>query len=177
MLPPERADDAAGHDSLVALLRWPAEAEQRDVFAAQGVPRLLLVDERSAAPLVRSVDEDWIRVPADERDLYLRITRLELRHRTNSSKPQLLDGVLRVGDRTVVLSPAESTIAGLLLDDFEQLVLRAAVAATLWEDVKEHALNTRLNRLRKRLAVVGLQLVTVRGRGFVLERAPSEHDG
>ena len=91
-------------------------------MAAQRVPRLLLVDERSAAPLVLSAEEDWIRVPADERDLYTRIARLERRHRSTVSRPQLEHGVLRYLDDSVVLSPTEAIIVALLLDDFERLV-------------------------------------------------------
>jgi two-component system response regulator TctD len=138
-------------------------------LAAQRLPRLLLVDERSTAPLVLSAEEDWIRVPADERDLYTRIARLERRHRTNVSRPQLEHGVLRNLDRSVVLSPIETTIVALLLGNFGRLVSKDAVISAVWEDGRAHALNTRLHRLRDRLAVVGLRLVTVRGRGFVLE--------
>ena len=46
--------------------------------------------------------------------------------------------------------------------------------AAVWEDGKAHALNTRLHRLRDRLAMVGLRLVTVRARGFVLEPDAAE---
>jgi DNA-binding winged helix-turn-helix (wHTH) protein len=68
-----------------------------------------------------------------------------------------------------VLSPIETTIVALLLGNFGRLVSKDAVISAVWEDGRAHALNTRLHRLRDRLAVVGLRLVTVRGRGFVLE--------
>lgn len=50
------------------MLRWPAAAARRDELAEDRLPRLLLVAEGVAPPRLDR-DEDWIRVPADEREV------------------------------------------------------------------------------------------------------------
>jgi hypothetical protein len=61
----------------VALLRWPHDARERDRLTRQGMPRILLVGAGQPPPLPHDELEDWIRTPADEHDLFLRIRHLE----------------------------------------------------------------------------------------------------
>jgi hypothetical protein len=60
----------------VALVPWPAEATRAETLALAARPRLLLVAADAAPPDVRDVLEDWVRVPADERDVEVRARRL-----------------------------------------------------------------------------------------------------
>jgi hypothetical protein len=55
-------------DQRVEVLRWPADAAERARLAALGRPRLLVLDDGAAPPLVWDDLEDWARVsdpPAD----------------------------------------------------------------------------------------------------------------
>jgi DNA-binding winged helix-turn-helix (wHTH) protein len=130
----------------------------------------LLIEEGCAPPSVALGIEDWIRVPADERDLFVRMARLERQHQAlQPSLPTLDDLVLRNGDRWTALSPREAGIIVPLLDNFGKLVTREEMGASGWEDGVPRSLSSRLRHLRKRLAEVGLQISTVRRRGFILE--------
>lgn len=62
----------------MALVRWPLEQELRDVLAAEGRPRLLLI-EAWPAPVVVDSMEDWIKVPADPFEMSARIDNPVLR--------------------------------------------------------------------------------------------------
>lgn len=157
---------------MVELVRWPSEARRRDELAAACIPRLLLVSADAAPPRELLGVEDWIRVPADERDLFVRIARLDARHRLDTAPRPVLDElVLRNEDRSVVLSPLEAAIVQPLLEQFGELVLRDAIIAAAWGDGIERSLSSHIRDLRVRLATVDLQLLTIRSRGFVLEHA------
>jgi hypothetical protein len=60
------------------VVRWPAEAGRRAELAAQGRPRVLLV-EAGAVPPPLAPEEDWLRLPAPPADLRARRTRLARR--------------------------------------------------------------------------------------------------
>jgi hypothetical protein len=60
----------------VTYVRWPDEAEVRADLRARLRPRLLLVAPDAAPPDVVDDLEDWVRVPADERDISVRANRL-----------------------------------------------------------------------------------------------------
>ena len=42
------------------LVRWPREAERRDVLVQQNVPRLLLIEDGQPAPEAVDCLEDWV---------------------------------------------------------------------------------------------------------------------
>ncbi len=60
----------------VALVPWPSEARDAAELADAGRPRLLLVARQADPPDVSDELEDWIRVPADQRDVEVRARRL-----------------------------------------------------------------------------------------------------
>jgi hypothetical protein len=66
--------DCDGTD--VALVPWPAEASAVAELARGRRPRVLLVAAASEPPDVRDPLEDWVRVPADHRDVEVRARRL-----------------------------------------------------------------------------------------------------
>ena len=154
---------------MVVVLRWPAEAVRRDELAASGIPRLLLVEHGSTPPQVQLGLEDWLRVPADERDMFLRIARLQRRYDADAAARLKLDDlVLRSNDRWVALSPIEAGLMVPLIAKFGELVTYETLGSA-WDDGVARSLRTRIRYLRSRLAEVGLRLTTVRGRGFILE--------
>jgi len=147
-------------------------------MAGRGVPRLLLVEPGTTPPASIDVQEDWIRIPADERDLWARLQRLTLRHRALRDRPRLHDGgVLRYRERTLALPEGEAQVAELLLADFGHLVLWDDLAAALWPDGdgSPRRATERVARLRRRLTGVGLAVHTIRGRGVVLDHGDGPH--
>jgi hypothetical protein len=158
----------------VALVQWPVEKDRREALRRSGQPRLLLV-ERGAPPIPVDEFEDWIRLPADDLDLRVRVE--SLRRRTGSDAslvPDLDDdGVLRVGDRWVSLPPVEARLTSALLERFGAVVSREALARSGWPGGSpgRNALDVHVLRLRRRLAPLHLAIRTVRSRGYLLERS------
>ena len=161
----------------VVLVRWPAEAERRARLLAAGSPRLLLVDEHAAPPTPEDCLEDWIRVPADDGDVRLRLEGLAQRAGAHESDTPDLDGdgVLRFGGSWVSLPPVEARLTRALVDRFGAVVGREALAKAGWPEGApgRNALDVHVLRLRRRLTTVGLSIKTVRSRGYLMEANPT----
>jgi len=157
----------------VVLVRWPTEADRRVRLLESGVPRLLLVEEGQQPPYPEDCLEDWIRVPADDADVRLRVDGLATRSsRHVSDMPDLdPDGVLRFSAAWVSLPPVEARLTRALVDKFGAVVGREALGNAGWPDGApgRNALDVHVLRLRRRLATVGLSIKTVRSRGYLLE--------
>jgi hypothetical protein len=160
----------------VSLVRWPAEIERREALRQAGEPRLLLV-EQGAPPVPVDHREDWIRLPADDVDLRVRVEALRRRLGADSaSTPELDDdGVLRVGDRWVALPPVEARLAAVLVERFGAVVSRESLTRVGWPggSSSRNALDVHVLRLRRRMAPLRLAIRTVRSRGYLLERSDS----
>src|SRR5688572_7392286 len=104
----------------VVLVRWPTEADRRGRLLESGVPRLLLVEEGQQPPCPEDCLEDWIRVPAEDADVRLRVDGLATRSsRHVSDVPDLdPDGVLRFSAAWVSLPPVEARLTRALVDKF-----------------------------------------------------------
>jgi DNA-binding response OmpR family regulator len=82
------------------------------------------------------------------------------------------DGLLRFGGRWVALTPVQARVVTLLLDRFGDRVTgydelrQAAWGAT---SRSPQALATLVKRLRRRIEPIGLDVLTVRLRGYVLD--------
>lgn len=155
----------------VVLVRWPVERQRRELVAAEGLPRLLLVEDGSEPPPGADPLEDWVRVPASEVDVHVRMATLAARAR-QAAAPQLDgDGVLRFGTLWVSLPPVESRLTRALLDRFGAVVSRENLSRAGWPDGApgRNALDVHVLRLRRRLAPVRLVIRTVRSRGYLLE--------
>jgi Transcriptional regulatory protein, C terminal len=158
----------------VPLVHWPAEQDRREELRRSAQPRLLLV-ERGAPPIPTDELEDWIRLPADDLDLRVRVEALRRRTDVDRGSAPLLDddGVLRVGDRWVSLPRIEARLVAALLDRFGAVVSREALARSGWPGGSpgRNALDVHVLRLRRRLSPLGLAIRTVRSRGYLLERS------
>jgi hypothetical protein len=166
----ERGTRAIG--GLVELVRWPRDAERRLLLRRAGIPCLLLVDQDTLPPTPLALTEDWMFVPADERDLHARAWRLaHYIGRLDASAPVLADGVLHRGDHIVVLTASEQIVAASLLDAAGGVVGRHELEARLWPQgpPSDRALDDVVYRLRRRCTEVGLRIRAVRGRGFAAE--------
>ena len=164
----------------VVLLRWPLERERRDDLAATGRPRLLLVEDGAAPPDPEDCVEDWIRVPAADADVNVRVRGLLERCRAHTTTAPVLDhdGVLRFGSSWVSLPPVESRLTVALLERFGAVVSRETLSRAGWPEGApgRNALDVHVLRLRRRLAPVALAIRTVRSRGYLMEAAsPAGH--
>jgi len=157
------------------MLRWPSQRHRRDELVAARLPRLLLVEPETAAPVAIDPLEDWIRLPADRSDLQARLDALAARGRDSSDRAPRLDrsGVLRFADGQVPLPPLEARLADVLVGAFKSVVHRDELTRAGWpgESPGRNALDVHILRLRRRLEPVGLSIRTVRSRGYLLEPA------
>jgi DNA-binding response OmpR family regulator len=157
----------------VALLRWPEEEERRRELRRAGVPRVLVVEGSADPPVVEDELEDWLRVPADDRDLAARVDAVGRRLRNGTAESPTIDddGVLRAEGRWVSLPPVEARLTAELVARFGAVVSREALDRAGWPDGARgrNALDVHVLRLRRRLAPVGLAIRTVRSRGYLLE--------
>lgn len=165
----------------VVLVRWPAEASKRERLAEDGVACLLLVEEGLDPPEVARCLEDWVRVPAAEGDVRLRVESLSARARAHGggAHPDLDDdGVLRFGGQWVSLPPVEAHLARALLDRFAAVVSRESLTRAGWPQggPGRNALDVHVLRLRRRLAPLGLAIRTVRCRGYLLEASETRQE-
>ena len=164
----------------VVLLRWPMERDRRELLAGSRTARLLLVEDGVAPPEADDCVEDWIRVPAPDADVKLRVRALLRRsHRHATAAPELdCDGVLRYGSAWVSLPPVESRLTAAFIERFGAVVSRETLARAGWPEGApgRNALDVHVLRLRRRLVPVALAIRTVRSRGYLLETARSDWD-
>jgi hypothetical protein len=157
----------------VVLVRWPAEASRRAELAARQTPRLLLVEGDAVPPDADDCLEDWIRVPAAELEVHLRLGALSTRagHHATVAPSLDPDGVLRFDGTWVALPPVEARLTDAMLRRFGAVVSRDALARSGWPDGApgRNALDVHMLRLRRRISPLGLAIRTVRSRGYVLE--------
>ena len=165
--------NASIDDLAVELIHWPRDRQRREALAKAGVPRVLLVPEGEVPPTRIGVGEDWIRVPADERDLYARARRVSRHMAQATAERAVVDagGVLRRGPQSVTLSVAEAEVMTALLEAPGTVVGRAALEQVVWPDgaPSSRSLDALVYRLRRRVAPLGLVVAASRGRGFLVD--------
>lgn len=156
----------------VAVARWPAERERVEDLRVRGVPRLLFLEGDTPAPGNPDCLEDWIRSPASDADVETRIASLRRRGEMHGARPTIdEDGLLRHNDLWVSLSPVERRIAIALIERYQAVVTRDVLAERAWPEgvPTRNALDVHVLRLRRRLAPLGLEIRTVRARGYLLQ--------
>lgn len=171
----------APDDDVVAILRWPEEADARHLLAERGRVRLLVVTGDEAPPLVRDDREDWIREGAGAVEVAARTDRLAKAAPARAGGPDRTvppvldaDGVLHAaGGRIVVIPPIEASLLGALLDRVDHVVHRDDLHRAGWPAGTRdpRAVDGRVRSLRRRLTGTGLTIHTVRGIGYLLEVA------
>jgi hypothetical protein len=63
----------------IAILAWPHDADRAEQLAREQVPRLFLLDTHTDPPELWDRLTDWVRLPADERDIEARLITLRRR--------------------------------------------------------------------------------------------------
>lgn len=162
----------------VKFVHWPEEEALRSQLEQLGTPRLLLVAADAHPPATPDPLEDWVRLPSSEQDVAARARSLALRASAidveQSATPELDDnGVLRTETGWVALSDVEARLVSAFLDRLQLVVDRGSLLKAGWPDqeVSRNLLDVYLHKLRPRVESVGLQISTVRKRGYVLEYA------
>lgn len=161
----------------VELVAWPVDNDRRMALSVARQARLLMVARDAEPPAVSDELEDWIRLPARDDDVRARMAALAGRLAPAVVAPELdADGVLRAGDRLVTLPPVEARLTRALLERFGAVVGREVLARAGWPygSPGRNALDVHVLRLRRRLAAAGLEIKTVRSRGYLLAAAQTE---
>jgi hypothetical protein len=164
-------------DRLVVMLRWPEEETRRDALRAAGAARLLLVGSEESPPLTVDPLEDWVRLPAGEADVQARLATLAKRAAGASTMPEVDDdGLLHYYGRWVALSPVEQALGRAMTERFGAVVGRDLLARRAWPGgaPTRNALDVHILRLRRRIAPLGLEVRTVRSRGYLLQAGDGE---
>lgn len=156
----------------VELVHWPIEAPKLDRLRADGRPRLLLIGPTAPPPAPVDALEDWVREPAPALDVAARVAVLE--HRWSGSaapRPTIDDhGVLTRRGESTPLGPTAAPLAAALIRQFDALVTREDLVAAGWPAglKNRNSFDVALRRLRRQLAPLGLDVVTIRSRGYRL---------
>lgn len=159
----------------VEVVRWPADAQRLAELREQRIPRLLVVsngNDRHEMPMPVDCLEDWVTADAPEWEVDARRHALVLRCGQHGVRPILdEDGLLHHRDAWVSLSPVEQSLAGVLLERFGAVVTREMLADRAWPTgvPTRNALDVHVLRLRRRIAPIGLEIRTVRSRGYLMQ--------
>ena len=162
----------------VALVYWPAEAERLTRLRSARQPRLVMVEEGLPPTMIDTL-EDWLRVPANEADVRIRIATLRERAARSGAAVSIEDGVLRVGGRLVVLPPIEARVATALVERLNAVVGRDVLVRSAWPESAPEGrsvLDVHMARLRRLLRGTGVGIRTVHGRGYFMYLAVDDAD-
>jgi hypothetical protein len=155
----------------VAVLCWPAQRETAARLGDLGLPRMLVVEED--ADIVPPEDDlqEWVRLPIADAEARTRL--LELR--ADAERRPMLDGSGRLHYRGcwVTLSWTEERLAVPLVRFFRHVVSYEELATAGWPAgaPSENGRRLMMCRLRARWQPLGLELTTIRGRGYLLDDA------
>jgi DNA-binding response OmpR family regulator len=154
----------------VAVLHWPEDAAMLEELRASGTPRLIVVAPEATAPALVGCDEDWIRLPASDDDVRNRMESIGTRSAHHATAPQVNgDGRISFRGRWVALSNTEEALARALAARVGEVVPAVELGACIEPPLSGNAVRIQVMRLRQRLGELGLEVRTVRNRGYVLE--------
>lgn len=148
------------------------------------VPVLILTARDSLADRVSGLDigsDDYLTKPFDLLELEARIRAL-IRRKHGISETLIVYGPLRfdtvdksalVDNRPLDLSAREVSVLEILLMRAGRVVSKDHLAERLYgwgEEVGDNAIEVGIHRLRKKLEPVGINIRTIRGLGYLLDR-------
>jgi two-component system OmpR family response regulator len=148
------------------------------------VPVLILTVRDAVEDLVKGLDlgaDDYLTKPFELAELEARVRAL-LRRANATAQPDLVHGRLRLDvagrrlycdDRPLELSARELGVVELLMMKEGRVVTRQQIAEQLygWEDDStSNAIEVFIYRLRRKLEPSGMDIRTVRGMGYLIDR-------
>ncbi|MBI5040602.1 MAG: response regulator [Gammaproteobacteria bacterium] len=148
------------------------------------VPVLILTARDSLADRVSGLDlgsDDYLTKPFDLLELEARIRAL-IRRKHSVSETLIAFGPLRfdtvdktvlVGDQPLDLSAREVSVLEILLLRAGRVVSKEHLAERLYgwgDEVGDNAIEVGVHRLRKKLEPVGINIRTIRGLGYLLDK-------
>jgi hypothetical protein len=166
----------------VVVLVWPDQATEAESLRRAGVPRLLLLSPNVSPPSDIDPLADWVRQPAAEHEVAARVVALMRRAVQHHQRPAVdRHGRIVRGARWAALSPIETRLARILCDRFSEVVPERDLRESGWPEAggarfSNSALRVHLHRLRQRVAVLDLEVVSIRGEGVVLQDTPNPGD-
>ena len=86
------------------------------------------------------------------------------------------DKMLMVNGEQMLLSPREFSVLEMLLSRVGRVVSKEAIVETLcrWDEgVGNNAIEVYIHRIRKKLEPIGINVLTIRGLGYLLQKAQS----
>jgi len=161
----------------VVVLRWPDDIAEVDRLAAARLPRLLLVEETADPPESGDCEEDWIRLPAEDRDVGARLRALARRATRHQALPAVDEyGRVHHRGRWVSLSPIDQRIAAVLVERLGAVVSVEELLQRGWPERPSTpiALRVHLTRLRKQIEPLRLDIRSVRQSGYALEERAAD---
>jgi DNA-binding winged helix-turn-helix (wHTH) protein len=164
--------------SSVVILRWPGEADELERLRTSGIPRLLVVSPEDEPPVDGDPITDWIRMPVADVDLWARVRSLELRSANTPRGPELPgDGRLVMGDRWIAVSPTWERMLGVLVAGFGEVTAADELQRAAWGAGRgsRERLRVQIAKLRRAVRPLGLAVVVVRDRGYVLQANDGSH--
>ncbi|MEZ5279548.1 MAG: winged helix-turn-helix domain-containing protein [Acidimicrobiales bacterium] len=155
----------------VETLDW--EPDRAAELLSRDQPTLFMVGSGVEGPLCSNPLHDWVREPAADEDVELRLQTLAQRHAALNGSAltiELGDGTVRVGDKVEVLPPLEADLLTALLERESKVVSRQSLMTAVWPagDGDRNRLDAAIHRLRLRVEPLGIDIVTVRRRGYML---------
>ncbi|HEY6240050.1 MAG TPA: response regulator transcription factor [Burkholderiales bacterium] len=152
------------------------------------IPVLILTALDGVAERVRGLDlgaDDYIAKPFALEELKARVRALA--RRTTSAMPLLIKSgdlsfdqvgkVAKINGETLDLSAREIALLEVLLQRAGRMVSKTQLLDHLCEwgdDVSTNAIEVYVHRLRKKLEAAGVEIITVRGLGYSIQRADSK---
>jgi two-component system, OmpR family, response regulator len=188
----DSATAAFGFDLLILDLNLPKmnglEVLKRVRGRSRELPVLILTAQNGVEDRVRGLDfgaDDYLAKPFALEELKARVRALTRRAR--GGVPTLLrDGglsydpvgkVARINGEVLDLSARENTLLEMLVQRVGRWVSKEQLLDHLceWgEEVSVNAIEVYVHRLRKKLKVAGVEIVTVRGLGYRIQNASSD---
>jgi DNA-binding response OmpR family regulator len=154
----------------VVLVRWPEEEGEGARLSGEGVAVLYLVDADQDPPQPRTCVEDWVRLPADDRDMSARVAALEARAAVHDAPPRVDDEHrLHYRGQLVTLEPAAARLADVLARRFDEAVSDGELTEVTVRGAdgeSRPALRAQVAQLRARLRALGLGIRRVPHRGY-----------
>jgi DNA-binding response OmpR family regulator len=88
----------------------------------------------------------------------------------------ITDKMLTMNGEQILLSPREFSVLEMLLSRVGRVVSKEAIVETLckWDEgIGNNAIEVYIHRIRKKLEPIGINVLTIRGLGYLLQKAQS----